>query len=142
MSLDQLLARLARHGVELRAAGNDLRYRPVDALTPALLDEVRRHKHAILAHLAADDPAVAWRAAAMRARHACAPDESWPFLTVRDMPRGACGCCSCGVPVEPYGDGPAVRCTPCMLAAWLVTGVHLDRAVQSQRCDNDTERRA
>ncbi|MBE7507978.1 MAG: hypothetical protein HS101_17070 [Planctomycetia bacterium] len=54
------MARLARLGVELRADGVRLRYRPVAAVDPGLRDELARHKAEILATLAArGDPAPA-----------------------------------------------------------------------------------
>ncbi len=115
----ELLARLRGHGVEVCADGDGLRYRPKDALTPALLAELRRHKWALLALLAADDPAVVWRVEAMRARHP-RPWRFPPFLTVRDVPRGAGGCHSCGEPLQPLSDALGARCAACAHAARLV----------------------
>lgn len=121
MSAADLLARLRAHGIALRADGGSLRYRPLDALTPALLAELREHKWCILASLAADDPAVVSRVAAMRRRHPPAPGCPLPTLTARDVPRGSDGCRSCGEPVAPHPDGLAVRCLPCAHAAYLLT---------------------
>ena len=115
-----LLARLHAHGIEVRAAGSSLRYRPQGALTPALVAELAAHKHLILAHLAADEPAVAWRVAAMRERHPHAPGRPLPFLTARDVPRGGAGCLSCGEPVEDRTTGLVVRCGSCGHAGQLV----------------------
>lgn len=57
------MARLARLGVELRADGERLRFRPVDLVDHGLRAELAKHKAAILATLAArgaaaPDPAV------------------------------------------------------------------------------------
>ncbi len=120
-----LLARLQAHGVEVRADGDTLRYRPQGALTPALVAELAGQKWALLAHLAADEPVVTSRAAAMRARHPHAPGAPLPFLTVRDVPRGAEGCLSCGEPVEDRTVGPAVRCAPCARAGHLVIDAYV-----------------
>ncbi len=121
MSAAILLARVRGHGVELRAVADTLQCRPKDALPPTIVADLRRHRRAILALLAADDPAVAARVMAMRARHP-PPWRATPFLTVRDVPRGTPGCRSCGEPPAPLADGLAVRCHPCVLAAFLVLG--------------------
>ena len=119
MSALALLARLHGHGIALRAEGDALGFHPRDALTPALLDELRRHKHDLLALLAADEGAVRWRVAAMRARHP-GPWHAVPFLTVCDVPRDRSGCRSCGEPMQPIAEGLAVRCAHCAHAARLV----------------------
>jgi len=139
MSAVSLLARLHGHGITLRAVGDDLRYHPKDALTPALLSEVRRHKWALLALLAAPgivntpekpgvnsknqtgggDHPLGWRAAAMRQRHP-RPWRAVPTLTARDVPRGAGGCLSCGEAVADHPGGLAARCGPCVRAAHLI----------------------
>lgn len=118
MSAAALLARVRGHGVELRAVADTLHYRPKDALPPAIVAALRLHRWPILALLAADDPVVVERVAAMRARHPPSPGPT-PFLTARDVPRDAPGCRSCGEPLATLADGPAVRCHPCALAAIL-----------------------
>ena len=50
-----LLIELARRGIELRAAGDRLRYRPRSAMTPDLADRLAAHKGDLLAILAAAD---------------------------------------------------------------------------------------
>ena len=50
-----LLVELARRGVELRAAGDRLRYRPRSAMTPDLADRLAAHRADLLAVLAAAD---------------------------------------------------------------------------------------
>ncbi len=122
-----LLARLQAHGVEVRADGDTLRYRPLEALTPALVAELARQKWAVLAHLAADEPAVIQRVEAMRARHPYVPGRALPFLTVRDVPRGTDGCLSCGEPVAGRTTGLAVRCAPCARAGQLVNDQYVSR---------------
>jgi hypothetical protein len=119
MSAAALLARLYGHGIALRAEGDALRYHPRDALTPALLADVQRHKHDLLALLAADDAAIRWRVVVMRQRHP-PPWRAVPFLTVCDVPRDRSGCRSCGEPVQPVAEGLTVRCAHCAHAARLV----------------------
>lgn len=46
-----LLAELRRRGVELRPAGDRIRYRPAAAVPPELVAELRQHKAAVLALL-------------------------------------------------------------------------------------------
>lgn len=119
-----LLARLHAHGIEVRAAGDSLRYRPQGALTRALVAELAAHKHLILAHLAANEPAVAWRVAAMRAQlPASGP---LPFLIARGTPRRADGCLRCGDPLATRTEGLAVCCAPCVHAAQLVTAEYMN----------------
>ncbi len=88
--------------------------RRAESLARAVLDR----KHAVLALLAADDPAVAWRVTAMRVRQP--HDGPLPFLTVRDVPRRGVGCLSCGEPLQARTAGEALRCGPCAHAALLV----------------------
>lgn len=141
MSAVALRDRLQRHGITLHAVGDELRYRPKDALTPALLAEVRRHKWALLALLAVPgdlnttekpgvisknqtsggDHPVGWRAAAMRQRHP-RPWRAVPTLTARDGPHGMGGCLSCGEVVADHPGGLAARCGPCIRVAHLVLG--------------------
>ncbi len=52
-----LLVELARRGIELRAAGDRLRYRPRAAMTPDLADRLAAHRGDLLAILAAADAA-------------------------------------------------------------------------------------
>lgn len=119
MSAATLLARIRGYGVELRANGDDLLYRPQYALTPTLVADLHRQKWAISALLAADDPPVAWRVVAMLKRHP-RPWRVVPTLTARDVPRGAGGCLSCGEPVAEHPRGIAARCRSCIYAAHLV----------------------
>lgn len=51
----ELLAELGRRGIEMRADGDRLQFRPAAALTPDLSARVKEHKPALLAILA-DDP--------------------------------------------------------------------------------------
>ncbi len=50
-----LLDELGRHGIELRAEGDRLRYRPADAISPGLLTQLRVHKAELLAILSDND---------------------------------------------------------------------------------------
>lgn len=51
-----LLAELTGRGIELKARGERLRYRPRSALTPELAERVKAHKPALLALLQQDRP--------------------------------------------------------------------------------------
>ncbi len=120
MTAAALVEELRALGATVEAAGDRLVVdAPAGTLTPPLLAQLREQKRLILARLAAEDAAVAWRVAAMRGRH----PHPWrfpPFLTVRDVPRGAGSCHSCGEPLQPLGDGLSARCAPCTQAARLV----------------------
>ena len=48
MSASELLAELRECGVELVATGGQLRYRPREAVTPQLLDQIKKHKPELL----------------------------------------------------------------------------------------------
>ncbi len=50
-----LLVELARRGIELRAAGDRLRYRPRSAMTPGLAERLAAHRGDLLAILTAAD---------------------------------------------------------------------------------------
>lgn len=50
-----LLDELRRYGIELRAEGNRLRYRPVDAISPVLLTQLRIHKAELMIILQTGD---------------------------------------------------------------------------------------
>jgi len=53
-----LLDELARRGIELRAAGDRLRFRPRSAMTPDLAERFAAHKVELLASLSAADTSV------------------------------------------------------------------------------------
>jgi len=48
MSASELLAELRKCSVELVATGGQLRYRPREAVTPQLLDQIKKHKPELL----------------------------------------------------------------------------------------------
>src|SRR5215211_6454500 len=48
MSASELLVELREYGVQLVATGGELRYRPREAVTPQLLDDLREHKPELL----------------------------------------------------------------------------------------------
>lgn len=54
MSVAEILDDVARHGVELRAVGHRLRFRPVGKLPSTTVERLREHKTAILAFLTTD----------------------------------------------------------------------------------------
>ncbi len=123
MSAAALLGTLRALGVAVAADGEGLTLdAPAGVLTPALLAELRAHKRALLAYLAAG-PAVAWRVAAMRARLPVAGP--LPFLVARETPRGAGGCLRCGEPIRSRTEGLGVCCAPCVHAAQLATAEYM-----------------
>jgi hypothetical protein len=48
MSPESILAELDRRGIELSASGDRLRFRPIEAIPPDLLEELRKHKPNLL----------------------------------------------------------------------------------------------
>lgn len=119
MNAGEVLDHLRAAEASVRAKGWRLVVEaPEEVLTPEVRAALRRHKQIIIALLGADDPEVAARLQAMRARQC---GGGLPFLAVRDVPRGSAGCISCGEPREEVTEGLSVRCRPCALAAWLVT---------------------
>jgi len=54
----QFLAEMKGLGIELRASGDMVRYRPPQAMTPDLLERLRMHKAEILASLADEAPPI------------------------------------------------------------------------------------
>ncbi len=129
MTVAALVEELRALGATVEAAGDRLVVdAPAGTLTPPLLAQLRKQKRLILARLAAEDAAIAWRVEAMRARHPH-PWRFLPFLTARDALRGAGGCHSCGEPLQPLADGLSARCAPCAQAARLV----LDDDISEER---------
>ena len=57
-----LLDDLQRRGIELQAAGDKLRYRPVDAVAAELRERLARHKAELLERLRADADTTDWSA--------------------------------------------------------------------------------
>ncbi|HVT16280.1 MAG TPA: hypothetical protein VHQ90_08915 [Thermoanaerobaculia bacterium] len=51
MHVEAILAELETRGVELRAAGDRLQFRPVEAVPPELVEEIRAHKAELLRRL-------------------------------------------------------------------------------------------
>lgn len=125
MTAAALLAELRALGATVAADGDRLAIdAPAGALTPALLARLRAHKPLILATLAADEPAVAWRVALPRAQlPASGP---LPFLTARRTPGRGERCPRRGEPVEARTEGLGVCCAPCAHAAQLVVDEYQD----------------
>lgn len=111
-----VLEELNRRGVAIAVAGDRLRFRPQDAVTPDLRAALLEHKTDLIRLLDALDEQVAWRVGAMR--HQIRPGLIVPFLVARrnfvDAPGG---CLSCG---DPCGAGRRYRCGPCVRAAEIV----------------------
>lgn len=61
-----LLDDLQRRGIELQAAGDKLRYRPVEAVADELRDRLGRHKAKLLERLRADADTTDWSADARK----------------------------------------------------------------------------
>ena len=57
MTATEILGELERRGVSLEMAGDKLRFRPKEALTPDLIEALRQRKDEILAALQAKQPA-------------------------------------------------------------------------------------
>ena len=62
MTATEILSELARRGVDLEVHGDRLRFRPKEAVTPALLEVLREHKAALLARLDGEHSVCAWPA--------------------------------------------------------------------------------
>ena len=54
MTATEILNELQRRGVELRAEGDRLRFRPKEAVTPDLIKILKQHKAEIIAAVAGD----------------------------------------------------------------------------------------
>lgn len=107
------LAAARAAGLRVRAVGTALEVRgPRGAAAEA--EALLAAKGAVLLALDAEDPAVAWRAAAMTDQILAAGPV--PFLVARDAPLGPWACPSCG---EPLRDGESYRCVLCGRAARL-----------------------
>lgn len=109
-----LLAEARGVGLELRGEGERLVVRGPRSAEP-LVRRLLARKPEVLAVLAEDAAAVAWRVAAMRPQ---APASGpIPFLAARPVaPSDGC-CLSCG---DLVSTERAIRCGPCARAAWLV----------------------
>ncbi len=60
MTAVQLIQKVRRQGIELKAAGNRIRYRPPDALTENLRAELRARKEDVLKVLRSEVGAARW----------------------------------------------------------------------------------
>jgi len=105
---------------EARAAGLEIRLEAGRLVVSGpryredLAQRLLARKHEMVAALAAEDEAVAWRLAILRTR---APRRGpIPFLEVRNTTAKAGACLSCG---EELGEGRSVRCGPCATATVL-----------------------
>jgi hypothetical protein len=112
MGPTDVLAELTRRGVEVAVAGDRLRFRPQDAVTPELRAALIEHKADLIRLLGGDDD-VAWRLEAMRPQ--VPRSGTIPVLLARpeakNAPRGTC--VSCG---DPLSEGRRSRCAPCVSA--------------------------
>lgn len=109
-----LLTEAQHAGLEVRSDGARLVVRGPRSAEP-LARRLLARKPEVLARLAADDEAVAWRVAVMRPQvPASGPI---PFLTIREVGPTSDGCLSCGDPLNEEGR---IRCSPCERAVWRV----------------------
>jgi hypothetical protein len=112
MGAPEVLAELTRLGVEVAVAGDRLRFRPQEAVTPDLLAALIEHKIDLIRLLGSDDE-VTWRIEAMRPQ--VPRTGTIPILLARPeakyAPRGTC--VSCG---DPLPAARRSRCTPCVSA--------------------------
>jgi hypothetical protein len=108
------LAAARAAGLEVRAEPGRLVVRGPRRAEP-LVQQLLARTGDVLALLAAEDAAVAWRAEVMRRQ---VPRRGpIPVLVAREV-APAPGCCpSCGEPLE---EGRSLRCGACSRAAWLV----------------------
>ena len=113
-----LLLRLAAQGVEFRRAGDDLFFRPADAIPGDLLPQIRAAKPTLLELL---DDEVQARLDAFRRDLAKTPPPRTPaFVFRRGVPYdvGVCFSCGDGLPEARFG-----RCWRCSLAWRLAAQV-------------------
>ena len=135
MSAAELLATLSARGVEVRAVGDRLRFRPVAAVTADEVTALRTHKPALLALLAdvdeleRDGTAARLRAIArtltaeehqrLAAEAATGDRLAQLMVAVLAAPRARVEVLRCpcgGIAWEPDGSGVRERCTAC--GAW------------------------
>lgn len=115
MLAHDVLNELASRGVELRAAGNRLLFRPREAVTPDLQAEMNSHKHELLELLSLRDDEIDWRVAVMRPQ---VPVRGpIPFLIARPATPDRGGCLSCG---DELTSLRRIRCGACVTAAHRV----------------------
>lgn len=108
-----LMAELTAQGIELRARGDRLQFRPASALTAGLADRVQRHKHELLALLRQPTPEPLETAAEREARRFLRvavprPDGRgwWDQLAVLDPAIRAAICPDSLVKQPAHSDGP------------------------------------
>lgn len=113
MDPTELLAELNRRGVAIAVAGDRLRFRPQNAVTPDLRAALVEHKADLIRLLSADDIEVAWRIEAMRPQ--VPRTGTIPILLARPEAKTAPGgtCVSCGDSLTP---DRRIRCVPCVSA--------------------------
>src|SRR5690349_25111211 len=106
---------------EARAAGLIVTTRGGDLIirgpgrTEPLAQRLLQRKAEVMALLAAEDAAIAWRRDAMAGQ--LIEHRPVPVLVARRTPDLPDHCLSCG---DPLSDGVRFRCDACIIAAWAV----------------------
>jgi hypothetical protein len=114
MTATEILSELARRGVHLEVAGDKLRWRPKEAVTPELVEDLKRRKAEILDALRAPKPTVSARVRGKDAiTQAAEADVCWHCHGEK-----ACRCALCAV------RGPALtwekgQCGACLGSGFL-----------------------
>jgi hypothetical protein len=113
MGAPEILAELARRGVEVAVDGDRIRFRPQGAVTPDMRAALAEHKADLIRLLGTDDSEVAWRVEAMRPQ--VPRTGTIPVLLARPEAKTAPSgtCVSCGDPLAP---DRRIRCAPCVSA--------------------------
>ncbi len=97
MTTAELLSEMVSRGVEFQAHGDMLRFRPADALRPADVDNIRRHKRQLLALLRAEGLAYRHPAADPRPLEGCDRCGATNYIDVvvhnGQSLRRDCACC-------------------------------------------------
>ncbi len=110
-----LLIRLRGCGISVTIDGGDLRCRAAKGLlTPALADELKRHKPTVYGLVKAEDEEISWRIESIASELLAEPAELLP---------GICSYCGSKMPNEQTG-----KCVLCCLAAANLVIARLDAA--------------
>jgi len=117
MSASTLMANLATQGIRLEARGDRLCYRPRQAMTPELVQQVKAHKAELLTFLAtADMPETTLEAFQAFDRDPTKAVDAIKNSTVKDSTAAQCGRChSTEYRDTPIHNGQSVRrdCAEC-----------------------------
>ena len=113
MTASELLVELERRGIHTEVAGDKLRFRPKDAVTPELIEVLRQHKAKIIQVL---QPAVAARIIGQgRVLRSATPETCWHCHGEK-----VCRCALCAVrgPALIWGKGQCGACIGTGFLTW------------------------